>query len=122
MYLFKSNKPNKKWAAFYPRSKKVIHFGGAGYRDFTLISNKQSKHYIADTEERDKVKTAYQARHKNDNLAEPQSSGALSWYILWTAPTLKGGIKQYAKTYTYRVVDKTATKYPQEEVKKLISS
>ena len=111
MYLFKSNKPNKKFAAFFPRSKKVIHFGGAGYRDFTLISDKNSVHYLSSKKDRDKVKEAYETRHSKDNLTEPESAGSLSMFVLWSSPTLKGGINQYAKTFTYKVVDKTATKY-----------
>jgi hypothetical protein len=120
MYLYKSNKANKKWAAFFPAKKKVIHFGQKPYRDFTLVSSKQSVHYIKNRKEREAVKTAYQARHKNDNLDDPESAGALSWHILWTASTLKGGIRNYAKTFSYKVVDKTVTKYSQEEAKKLI--
>lgn len=122
MYLYISNKANKKWAAFFPASKKVIHFGGAGYRDFTLVSSKQSVHYIKNRKEREAVKIAYQARHKNDNLDQPESPGALSWHILWTAPTIKGGIKNYSREYDLRVIDKTREEYSPEAVSKLISS
>ena len=45
-YLFQSSKPTKKYAMFFPASKKVIHFGGKGYRDFTLVSDPKSVHYI----------------------------------------------------------------------------
>lgn len=121
MYLYKSNKSNKKWAAFFPAKKKVIHFGGAGYRDFTLMNDKKSVHYLSSKKDRDSVKKAYQSRHANDNLDEPESAGALSWHILWTAPTLKGGIRNYAKKYAYKVVDKTSETYSPEAASKLIS-
>lgn len=122
MYLYKSNKSNKKWAAFFPDSKKVIHFGGAGYRDFTLMNDKKSVHYLSSKRDRDSVKKAYQSRHANDNLTDPESAGALSWFILWTAPTLKGGIKKYAREYNLRVIDKTRETYSPEAASKLISS
>ena len=121
-YLFQSDKPTKKWAMFFKASRKVIHFGQKPYRDFTLMNDKQSVHYIKSPKERNDVKTAYRARHKNDSIDDPESAGALSWHILWSAPTLRGGIRQYAKKFSYEVVDKTRETYSPEKVKKLISS
>ena len=122
VYLYTSNKPKKKFAAFFPTSKKVIHFGGKGYRDFTLMNDKKSVHYLSSKKERDAVKDRYRARHANDNLDEPESSGSLSYEVLWSAPTLKGGIKNYSRKYGYKVVDKTSEEYSPEKVKELISS
>ncbi len=122
MIIYKSNKSNKKWAAFFPDSKKVIHFGQKPYRDFTLMNDKKSVHYLSSKKDRDSVKKAYQARHANDNLDNPESAGALSWFILWTAPTLKGGIRNYAREYNLRVIDKTGETYSKEAALKLISS
>mgnify|MGYP003118829077 CR=1 FL=1 len=121
MILYKSNKSNKKWAAFFPDKKKVIHFGQKPYRDFTLMNDKKSVHYLSSKKERDSVKKAYQSRHANDNLSDPESAGALSWFILWTAPTLKGGIINYAREFNLRVIDKTRKEYSPEVAKKLIS-
>ena len=120
IYLYTSNKPKKKWAMFFPTSKKVIHFGQKPYRDYTLMSDKNSVHYLSDKKQRDKVKEAYRTRHKNDNLRDPESAGALSMFILWSAPTLKGGIRNYSRKYNLRVVDKTNETYSQDKVKELI--
>jgi len=99
--LRKSNRPEKKWVA--KDGKRTIHFGQEGARDYTLINNKNSKFYIPDKAEREKVKRAYRVRHKNDNLNNPFSPGALSYYILWSAPTMRGGIKEYEKRFNIDV-------------------
>lgn len=122
VYLYKSNLKNKKWSAFFIKSMKVVHFGQKPYRDFTLISDKQSVHYIKSPKERNDVKMAYQARHKNDSIDEPETAGALSWHILWSAPTLVGGMRNYAKEFAYKVVDKTNETYSSDKVKELMSS
>ncbi len=122
MYLYKSNKTNKKWSAFFPTSKRLIHFGQKPYRDYTLTNDKQSVHYIKSPKEREAVKKAYQARHANDNLDDPESPGSLSYEVLWSAPTLKGGMRNYSRKYAYRVADKTSETYSPDKVKKLISS
>lgn len=122
VYLYKSNLKNKKWAMFFPTSKKVIHFGQKPYRDYTLMSDKNSVHYLSSKSERDKVKQAYRTRHANDNLDNPETAGALSMFVLWSAPTLKGGIKNYSRKYKLQVVDKTSEEYSPKKVKELISS
>ena len=104
-----STNKNKKFMATFNidgtvgSKKKVIHFGAKGYRDFTLINNKKSKFYIEDPEKRNKVKSAYQARHKKDlltaNNKKGLGAGALSYYILWTKPTLKEGLTNYLNKF-----------------------
>jgi len=120
VYLYTSDKAKKKFSAFFPTSKKVIHFGQKPYRDYTLMNDKKSTHYLPSKNDRDKVKEAYQARHKNDNLDDPETAGALSMFVLWSAPTLQGGLKQYGKKYSYKVVDKTSETYSKEKAKELI--
>jgi len=122
MYLYKSNLKNKKFSAFFPTSKKVIHFGGKGYRDYTLMNDKKSVHYLSSKKERDAVKDRYRVRHANDNLDDPESPGSMSMSVLWSAPTLKGGIRNYSRKYNLRVVDKTSEEYSPDKVKELISS
>jgi len=116
VYLYTSDKAKKKFSAFYPTSKKVIHFGQKPYRDYTLINDKKSVHYIKDRKDREAVKEAYQARHKSDNLDDPETAGALSMFILWSAPTLRGGMRNYAKKFSYKVVDKTDETYSLDKV------
>ena len=83
------------------------NFGDSRYRDYTLISNKNSKYYIDNQEERDKVKKSYRARHSKDKgLNSQHSASALSWYILWSAPTLEQGIKNYEKRFNVKVVNR----------------
>ena len=86
--LRKSNREGKKWVA--KDEKRTIHFGQENARDFTLISKPSSKFYLADPKEREKVKKAF-------------SPGALSYYILWSQPTMKGGIREYEKRFNIKV-------------------
>jgi hypothetical protein len=82
MYTFRSLErseiPTKKWRVNFTNSKtgkiKTVNFGATGYRDYTTIDNK---------EEAIKARTAYRNRHAKDNLSDPTSPGALSYYILW---------------------------------------
>jgi len=122
MYLYRSNLKNKKWSAFFPTSKKVIHFGGKGYRDYTLMNDKKSVHYLSSKKEREAVKDRYRVRHAKDDIDNPETAGSLSMEILWSSPTLRGGIRNYAKKFSYKVVDKTSEKYSPDKVKELISS
>jgi hypothetical protein len=61
----------KKYAAIF-KNGKVVHFGAAGYEDYTI--------------HRDKIRRdRYIARHNNgrENWNDPYSPGALSRWILW---------------------------------------
>lgn len=90
--IVKSRKPGKKYDAVFKLAnnsavggktpEKIISFGASGYSDYTI-------HKDIDRMKR------YQMRHKNDNLSNPLSPGALSWYVLWSSPTLEGGISNY---------------------------
>jgi len=121
-YLFKSDKPTKKWAMFFPTpSMKVVYFGQKPYRDLVLMSDKSSKHYVADSKQRNKIKQAYQSRHAGDRLTDPESPGSMSMTILWQMPTLRGGMSNYSRKYAYKVVDKTRETYSKEDALKLIS-
>ena len=101
----KSKAKNKKFTAFFEveGKEKRINFGDSRYRDFTLMNDKNSKFYEPIKEKRDKVKDNYQKRHKKDLLTEAGkkglSAGALSFYILWTKPTISGGLKMYKAKY-----------------------
>ena len=83
--IVKSKKPGKKYDAVFKLAnsrEKIVSFGASGYSDYTI-------HKDIDRMKR------YQARHKNDKLTDPLSPGALSWYVLWSSPTLEGGISNY---------------------------
>jgi len=79
---------------------KKVGFGAKGYRDFTLMNQKGNKHYLESKAERDKVKNAYRARHQKDLLTKnPLRAGYLSYYLLWSKPTLGASIADYKKKF-----------------------
>lgn len=104
-YLYKSNRKEKKYRMEMPEPYDHIHhFGAKGMRDFTLINDKKSEFYIDDKAEREKVKRAYKSRHKNDKgLGSPHAPSELSMTILWSAPTIEGGIRNYEKKHNVKV-------------------
>lgn len=79
---------SKAFAAHFMQDGKprVVRFGQRGAEQF-IVHRDEAK------------KVAYQARHAGDRLDDPLSSGALSWFVLWTAPTLAGGIRNYRKQF-----------------------
>ena len=100
--LYKSNKKNKKFVLDY--IGKRIHFGAKGYRDYTLMNDKQSKFYEPSEIEREKVKFRYLKRHQNDRLDEI-SPGSLSYFILWNQPTIQESIKDFKKLFDIDILD-----------------
>jgi len=99
--LRKSTNPKKKLMMTFiedGKRSKTTHFGATGFSDRTTTKNPV---------ERKKKYAAYQARHKGDKLNDMKSSGALSWYLLWSADTLSGGIKKYEKRFRVNVINKT---------------
>ena len=103
--LSKSSRKDKKY--MIKHDNKTTHFGANGMRDFTLINNKSSQYYLPNKEDREKVKTNYRKRHRNDNLTNPYSAGALSYHLLWNRPTLSASIKDYEKKFNINIVNKT---------------
>jgi len=93
-YLYKSDKPDKKFKMIMGEPYNHTHyFGASGYEDLTTHKD----------EERAK---RYRARHAKDNIKSVHSSGAMSWYILWSAKTLSQGIKNYEKAFNVKVIYK----------------
>ena len=97
MWKFVSITPSvsktKKWVATFANGslRKKVSFGAAGYRDFTIIP---------DREEALAARTAYRARHAGDNLTIPTSPGALSWYILWgDSQNMKTNLRAYVERF-----------------------
>ena len=99
--LKKSTKKGKKYMMIFSedgKRSKTQHFGALGYDDRTLIK---------DPTERKKRYTSYQKRHRGDKINDKKSSGALAWYILWSADSVSGGIKNYEKRFRVNVINKT---------------
>lgn len=90
-----SNLKTKKWRINFTNSEtgkiKTVNFGAKGYRDFTLIE---------DRAEALKTRDAYRTRHQHDNLTDPFSPGALSWWILWgDSQNMKTNLRAYLKRF-----------------------
>ena len=67
--------------------KSTTHFGAKGMDDYTKTKDKEQR-------------KRYRARHKNDNLSDPRSPGALSWYILWgNSTSRRENITSYKKRF-----------------------
>ena len=98
--LSKSTRKDKKF--MLDMGDMVHHFGGDGYRDYTLMNLKSSKFYEPNRENRERIKRNYLARHKND-LKGIHSSSTLSDMLLWNKPTLKQSIKDYEKKYNVTI-------------------
>lgn len=108
-YLYKSDNPKKKYILAMPSFKHFHRFGATGYRDYTLMSDKNSKFYEPSKEERDKVKKNYLKRHAKDPKGI-HSPSTLSDMILWNKPTIKESVKDYENKYNVKVIIKN-TKY-----------
>jgi hypothetical protein len=66
---------------------KTTQFGAVGYDDFIKTKDATKKE-------------AYLARHKSrENWNDPTTAGALSRWILWNLPTLRGSIADFKKRF-----------------------
>ena len=107
MFLYKSKSKNKKYTIVMTDKdgKNMKHrFGQKGYRDFTLINDKNSKYYLPNKSDRDKVKKSYIARHSKDKgLNNLHSPAELSMMLLWNKPTLKESIKDFERKHRVEI-------------------
>ena len=100
--VVRSNNKSKKWTAIFlvDGKEKKVHFGSAGMRDYTLISDKNSKFYLPKMVDRNVVRDAYKRRHRKDlETNDPMRPGYLSYYLLWNKKTLASAIKYYKKRF-----------------------
>lgn len=102
--VVKSSKAGKKWTAIFGDGggnlEKQVHFGSAGMRDYTLVSDKASKFYLPKMVDRNVVRDSYKRRHKKDlETKNPMRAGYLSYYLLWNKKTLASSIKDYKKRF-----------------------
>ena len=117
-YLFKSNKPDKKYLIVMPEFGHIHNFGASAYRDFTLMNDKNSKFYEESKEERNKVKSNYLKRHAKDPKGI-HSPSTLSDIILWSSNTIEEGIKKYENKYNVKVIFKNR-KFTKKDKEKLL--
>lgn len=86
--FFPSTRKDKKYMAVFDNYK-IVHFGSAGYSDFTINKDiSKKKNYIK--------------RHQvNENFNDPYSAGSLSRWILWNKPTIEESISDYKKKFNF---------------------
>ena len=103
MKVISSSNDKKKYDAYFMLDngkEKKVSFGAAGYRDYTLINDKNNKFYLPKKVDRDSVKTAYLKRHKSrEDWTKPMTAGALSAWILWNKKTLGGSIAHFKNKF-----------------------
>ena len=101
--IIPSRKSGKKYDAYFlldNEKEKVVSFGASGYRDYTLINDKNSKWYLPKILDRNVTQASYLRRHRsNENWNNPLSPGALSRWILWNKKTLSGSIKHFKNKF-----------------------
>jgi len=102
-YLFRSNKPTKKYVMVMPTHNHIHHFGSSAHRDFTLMNDRTSKFYEPDKVKREKIRQNYIKRHQRDPKGVHNPS-SMSDLILWNKKSLKGGIKAFENKFGVKVV------------------
>lgn len=88
--LRKSTAKDKKFTAIFMRNGRLkrVNFGASGYFDYTSHHDKARRE-------------RYRQRHIRDNLSNPLSPGALSWYILWgNSTSLRKNLSDYIKKFS----------------------
>ena len=89
--LRRSRNPDKKWDAVFEKEgkEKVVSFGARGYSDFTKHKNVTRK-------------ARYIKRHSGmgEHWNKPDTPGALSRWILWNKPSLKGSLRDFRKRFS----------------------
>ena len=89
--LRRSRNPEKKWDAVFEKDgkEKVVSFGAKGYSDFTKHKNTTRK-------------ARYIKRHSGmgEHWNKPDTPGALSRWILWNKPSLKGSLRDFRKRFS----------------------
>jgi len=68
--------------------KKTTHFGGKGYSDYTIHNDEERKN-------------RYEIRHaRREDWDDFTTAGALSKWILWNKPSLKGGFDHFLALFS----------------------
>ena len=90
MRIEKSSRPAKKYMVRV--AGKTVHFGAAGYEDFTTHGDEnRKKHYLA--------------RHKNEEWGRDGVHTAGFWarWILWNKPTILQSVQDTNKRFNLHV-------------------
>lgn len=91
--LKKSDLLQKKFSVTDILTGKTIHFGAAGYSDYTLSKD-------------NKKKSAYLARHAPRELWNNlNTAGSWSRWILWNKPTIAHSVKDMEKRFDIKIIN-----------------
>lgn len=94
--ILKSDKPEKKLKAVFENDgrTKTVYFGSSANMDYT-------RYYKRDGPEiANERKRLYRIRHKKDlETKDFTRPGYLSWFLLWSEPTLEEAIKKYKQRF-----------------------
>ena len=96
-YLRKSKNPKKKYVVTInglDGKKKTVHFGGAGYSDYTKHKDKERM-------------KRYDKRHKpREDWSKKgiKKAGFWSKWILWSKPSLKEAVKHTENKFNIKIV------------------
>ena len=104
-YLYRSDKPSKKFQMLMPSHNHIHYFGSSGYRDYTLMNDTKSDFYEPDFKTRERIKYSYHRRHAKEKGGRHTPS-SMSKLILWNKSTLAESIKSYEKKFSVKVVFK----------------
>lgn len=90
--IVRSSKADKKYDAHFITEKnrsKIVSFGAAGMDDYTLTKDPEQQQ-------------RYLNRHAaHENWSKPMTPGALSRYVLWSAPTFRQGVANYKHKFGF---------------------
>lgn len=98
--IYKSTKPDKKMMAIFKNNvngrEKTVHFGAAGYQDYTLFYKSKG---LTEAEKHKKAYIARHQAHENFLASGCMTAGALSRWILWNKTTIEASIKDYKNKF-----------------------
>lgn len=87
--MYESKRKDKKFAI--TNGIKTIHFGAAGYDDYTMHKNKDRKEN-------------YLRRHRKEDWNDPRSAGFWATNLLWNKPSLRGSISDTMRRYDMKII------------------
>ena len=92
-----STRAEKKYVAVFEKpggARVTTHFGARGMGDYLIYTRTGGKGVAQ------RHRAAYRSRHARDDLKDPTSAGALSWYLLWgDHPTLRGNLRSFKRRF-----------------------
>lgn len=98
--LQRSPRKGKKWVVTTPAGKKV-HFGAAGYSDFTKHKDKARKErYIARHAGNPGGKTSRRENWSKSGLDTP---GFWSRWLTWSEPTIEASIRKIERDFGIKI-------------------